>query len=191
MEKEPAFKVVERRSSQRTDEDRALDVKREEDKRQAETARKRLEVAQEREARRRGQLSIGKSPFAIDTSKAGNYWKEIAYTVILTNVNGMTLAVGRCLGDCSDGRMAYADYVFGPKWEEGFDWTKEARSRLETYLNCTCSSQGPCLEHQGNPWMEEGMSRVQKQSQQAMPAILEKYYRAEMAKKGKGIILPR
>lgn len=192
MKEEPLV-IIDRRSSSRTDEDR----EREEQEQEREKAKawgekmaeKRKSEAQAREAARSASQS-GPQPVTAINGKVTPMWQEVAYTVAFFNLNGSQVAGGRCIGQRSDGKIFIADYVFTPFYDEGFDWTKEAKRRLDTYLLCACSDLGACALHQGDPWMAEGWARLTADTTRPMPKVIELYFRAEKARAPR-ILAPR
>ena len=136
----------------------------------------------------RKPIDIGKAV----GSPAVKFWSSYAFTVIMIPLaQKQILTAGRCVGVRSDGPMATADVLFTPIWEEGFDWTRLAKQRLDSYLLCQCSPGGYCGLHRGeNPWFEEDMLKIQQQSMGELPEALALLQKAEHARQSR-IVIPR
>ena len=121
------------------------------------------------------------------------FWSSYAFTVIMIPLGqqGQVVTAGRCVGVRSDGAMATGDVIFPPIWKEGFDWTRLAKQRLDSYLLCQCSPGGYCGLHRGdNPWFEEDMGKIQQQMMGPLPEALALLQKAEQARQSR-IVIPR
>ena len=107
-------------------------------------------------------------------------WVEIAYLVTLMQVGGMGIITGRVVGLRSDGYACSAFVVLNPLWKdgatgmEGGHWITEARSRLETFLNCGCTKDRACGFHASavRGWIEEGLQRVKSTTSKPVPGCI-------------------
>lgn len=78
-------------------------------------------------------------------------WKEVAYTLVplVHPQMGITAIAGKACGIRSDDLSMFAMYDLPWVYPEHFDWTVEARNRLDTFLDCACSTvAGLCSYHQ-------------------------------------------
>lgn len=100
-----------------------------------------------------------------DEETNSHFWAEIAYTVQLRVVSmaGMVAICGQAHGIRDDGSPFFARYDLPLVYPEGFDWTREAKARLDTFLSdtCSCSQFGPCAYHVmlSEEWTKEDMLR--------------------------------
>ena len=77
-------------------------------------------------------------------------WREVAYTLTPKVAPfGLVAIAGKACGVRSDDEAFFAVYDLPWIYPEHFDWTVEARQRLDTFLNCACSVLvGACPYHQ-------------------------------------------
>jgi hypothetical protein len=108
-------------------------------------------------------------------------WKDVAFMIAFLNINGNQTISGRALGLRDDGRAFFADYLFTPVWEEGFDWTAVAKDRLDTFLNCGCQDGAACEMHEKTvqSWLVEGVNRIQAIGSQGVPPAVEAFMKAQ------------
>jgi hypothetical protein len=116
-------------------------------------------------------------------------WKNVGYAVVIMGINGNQCIAGRAIGLRSDGEPYMADYLFSPIWEEGFDWTAEARKRLDTFLGCACSDR-PCPSHElaMTAWMQGDINRINECSQKPVPEAIEMFI--DHQRKKPNIVIP-
>jgi len=86
-------------------------------------------------------------------------WIEVAYTLLgKMSPYGLVAVVGKACGIRSDGQNFFAIYDLPWIYPESFDWTNEAKKRLDTFLECDCSLiNSPCAYHRlmMDQWMKE------------------------------------
>ena len=114
-------------------------------------------------------------------------WTSIAYVIVLNaGADGGPVIAGRALGLASDENMFAADYVFGMRWEAGFDWTIDAKRRLDTFLTCTCDMKtGPCPYHRRMApagWIKEDIDRIREDGNRQVPKVIELFQKAELTR---------
>lgn len=90
---------------------------------------------------------------AIQQGRATRKWKHVSHMLAVKNIRivGGTrqVIVGRALGDRDDDQCFFAEvdlpFIVPAKW----DWKKEARRRLHSYLDsrCTCESGKSAVKH--------------------------------------------
>lgn len=111
-------------------------------------------------------------------------WVSVAFVITLSQgSNGEPVVLGRALGLADDENIFQADYIFGMRWEPGFDWTVDAKRRLDTFLTCTCSRQsGPCQYHRRVApvgWAKEDLNRIREENERVVPKVIEVLSRGE------------
>lgn len=114
-------------------------------------------------------------------------WKSFGYVVVLNLFQGDQLVTGRSVGLDQNKDIFLADYIFGPGWEAGFDWTIPAKQRLDTFLRCQCGPRsGPCQFHRRmapQGWMSEDFKRIRDEGDRPMPEAIEVLSRLEQSKR--------
>lgn len=124
-------------------------------------------------------------------------WVSLAYLIVLnTPPNQGPLVMGRAAGLANDENVFVADYLFGARWEAGFDWTIDVKRRLDTFLTCTCSPKsGPCQFHRRvapTGWLQEDMTRIREEGERIVPKVLEVLSKAEKTRQqAQRILAPR
>jgi len=113
-----------------------------------------------------------------------SFWKSTDLLIVLNNVQGQMMILGRAVGLRSDDCFFCADWVFPPRWHDGLDWPKEARKRLNTFLNCDCTNAGPCAEHKFNlpQWMRADGERLNLLGREPISEAVEVMQRVEQAR---------
>lgn len=91
-------------------------------------------------------------------------WTEVSYTLSpkMTPQGACVAVSGKACAIRSDGESFFAMYDLPWIYPEAFDWTKEAKARLDTFLECACSLHGgPCVYHRGliAQWMQDDQLR--------------------------------
>jgi hypothetical protein len=103
--------------------------------------------------------------------------------------------MGRVLGLRSDELPFIADYWLSADYDDCRDWEAQARKRLDTFLNCDCSSHSPCAVHKMYipQWQTADMKRLALVGTKPVPRVLEVLHKAEMARaqRSQAIALPR
>lgn len=114
-----------------------------------------------------------------------SFWKSTDLLVVLNQIEGQIMVLGRAIGLRSDDCLFCADWVFPPRWHTGIDWPKEARKRLDTFLNCDCTNNGPCVEHQFNipQWMRADGERLNLLGREPLSEVMEVMQKVEMARR--------
>lgn len=126
---------------------------------------------------------------AADSSPAKERsWESLGYLIGVNQGKEGMFIYGRVAGLATDGEIFTADYMFGGRWEAGFDWTIDAKRRLDTYLTCSCSAKkGHCSYHRrmdaNGGWLKEDMDRIKTDGQRQVPKVIEVLFRAERDKK--------
>lgn len=124
-------------------------------------------------------------------------WESEDYIITINQgSDGNPLITGRALGLANDGNVFFVDVLFPPRWKRNYDWTLEARQRLDTFLQCSCSpNDGPCPWHRrkiNGGWLREDQQRIQEDGQRPASKVLEVYFKAESAKRqATRILAPR
>lgn len=124
-------------------------------------------------------------------------WKSVAYMIVFNqHPQGGPMILGRAAGLANDGDVYVADYLFGMRWEAGFDWTIDAKRRLDTFLTCQCSGKtGQCAYHRRvapNGWLKEDTDRLRDEGDRPVPEVLEVLFKAERAKQmAQRVLVPR
>jgi hypothetical protein len=124
-------------------------------------------------------------------------WKSVGYVIVVNQDPQKGLFVmGRAAGLATDENTFVADYLFGMRWEAGFDWTIDAKRRLDSFLQCPCSPQtGPCPYHRRmapQGWLKEDMDRIREDGLRAVPEVIEILAKAERARmQATRILAPR
>lgn len=125
------------------------------------------------------------------------HWDSEDYIIVLNKANdGGPLVIGRAIGLANDGNTFYADYLFAPRWRKGLDWTVDAKRRLDTFLQCSCSPKtGPCPYHRratNGGWLKEDNDRIREDGDRPASKALEVYFKAENARQqAQRILAPR
>jgi len=123
-------------------------------------------------------------------------WKSVGYVVAFLPLGQNQVLMVRAAGLRSDGMLFTADYAMPPVWEDGTDFTGEARKRLDTFKGCSCDKRGRCKFHgevcpgPAGPgrWLEDDIKRLQAIQGQQLPEAVEVLMRAEANKPN--IIVP-
>lgn len=114
-------------------------------------------------------------------------WTSVAYLIVFNHAaNGEPVIMGRAAGLADDECLFTADYIFGMRWEQGFDWTVDAKRRLDTFLTCTCHTRtGPCdYHHRMAPrgWQKEDIDRIRDEGNRVIPKVVELLMKAELTR---------
>ena len=114
-------------------------------------------------------------------------WEDVAYMVVMIQMqrNQPPMVAGRAVGlRKHDQKTCIADYLFSPIWPSQLDWTKEARKRLDTFLDCDCGAHRPCSLHELNfpMWQKSDIERLNLIAAMPMPKALEALMRMEQAR---------
>jgi hypothetical protein len=111
-------------------------------------------------------------------------WDDVRYIIALAQTPGGMIINGRAVGLRMDGLTVIADYILPPLWPKDLDWPKQARKRLDTFLECECSVKGACAVHKMyvQKWMEADTQRLNLQASQPLPKALEVLMKAEQAR---------
>lgn len=119
-------------------------------------------------------------------------WKSTAFVLIFLNSPNGPIPLGRAVGLRSDEELFVADWQMPPMWSEGTDWTKIARQRLDTFLNCQCGNRRICGTHELyiRNWQKADAERLQAMAAEPMPECLERHMMAERAARP-SIVVPR
>jgi hypothetical protein len=133
-----------------------------------------------------------------EVSKDKSKWKDVSYIIVQAQIApGAVVNVLRACGERSDGRPFIADWIMPHYWTDKVDIiqvaTKNARGRLDTFLNCACLEGGnQCSDHRESLalWGKLDMERMNKLSNQPMPSSLELVVRAEQARQKSSIVAP-
>jgi hypothetical protein len=142
----------------------------------------------------RQDIQIVQAQLEENTDKSS--WKEVCFPMLLMNVQTgqgqppQTIVMGRAAGERSDGRVFIADYALPQVWEAGFDWTKYAQKRLDTFLGCDCKETVPCATHKMYlpQWQQQDMQRLSAIAQAPVPRPLEILMMAEQARRSNLIV---
>lgn len=129
-----------------------------------------------------------------DKSTWKNIPKNPAYMVVLAgSPSGQPIVSGRAVGLRADEKFFIADWIFPPIYPEHFDWTIEARKRLDTFLGCDCTSQAPCGVHKIylQQWMQADQQRLALIGTTPVPEAVEVMAKAEQARRASKIAVPR
>ena len=132
-----------------------------------------------------------------ETSVDRKSWKNIphnpAYMIVMIPSNAGPLVAGRAVGIRSDEKCFIADYFLPQIYPANFDWTAEARKRLDTFLGCECSSASPCAVHkmQQPQWIKNDTQRLELIGSSPVPEAIEIMVKAERARAASGILVPR
>lgn len=120
-------------------------------------------------------------------------WKSVGFMIAMAQGPQGIIVIGRAVGLRGDDNNFVADFILAPIYPEGFDWTKVARQRLETFLGCNCGAGKMCSTHRMymQQWSEADADRLNRMSAEPMPECLEVLYRAEQARRNPGIVVPR
>lgn len=120
-------------------------------------------------------------------------WKNVAYMIVLIGSQGGPLVSGRAIGLRADEKFFIADYFLPPIYPEHFDWTVEARKRLDTFIGCDCTSAGPCGVHKMYlpQWLQADTQRLELIGSRPVPEAVEVMIKADQARKASQIAIPR
>jgi len=146
---------------------------------------------------RRGEAHIHVEPEPIavpvteEVSKGRRTWKNIGYMVCPANTPNGLMILGKACGLRGDGLSCAADYLLMPTEPEHFEWKKEARRRLNTFLGCECTNSIPCHVHRIaiENWKKEDFERLQAFAKKPMPEAVEAFIKT--ATKQPSILVPR
>lgn len=142
--------------------------------------------------RRRNKEERKPEPVQEVPQNAGE-WEDVGYLIVFIPSNGGPIVAGRAAGLRGDGKTFVADYFLPQIYPEHFDWTVEARKRLDTFLGCECSSSGPCAVHKLylDQWLQADIQRIQLIGNSPVPKAIEMFMKAEQAKRASSIAIPR
>lgn len=120
-------------------------------------------------------------------------WKNVGYMICLIPSNAGTIVAGRAVGLRSDEKCFIADYFLPQIYPEHFDWTAEARKRLDTFLGCDCTGGGPCATHKlyQPQWIKNDTQRLELIGSSPIPEAIEVMVKAERARAASSILVPR
>jgi len=118
-------------------------------------------------------------------------WKNVGYMICPAQGPQGLLILGKACGLRQDGLSCFADYLFLPIEPEHFEWKKEARRRLNSFLGCDCTNSLQCHVHQIaiNNWKKEDFERLEAFSKKPMPEAVEEFIKT--ATKQPNIVVPR
>ena len=147
---------------------------------------------------RRRSKEHHEEPVKLEETGPKGEWKDVAYVLAwMPSRDGSLMGIGRAVGIRSDGVGPFtADYVLPNIWKSGFDWTLEARKRLDTFLNCDCTRSGPCAVHRIYlpQWIKADSQRIEMHNSLPLPECVEVLMRAEVAaqakKKESNLVVP-
>ena len=120
-------------------------------------------------------------------------WKNVGYMIVLIPSNAGPIVTGRAVGLRSDEKCFIADYFLPQIYPEHFDWTIEARKRLDTFLGCECASGTPCAVHKmyQPQWIKADSQRLELIGSSPVPESIEVMIKAERARAESRIHVPR
>ncbi len=120
-------------------------------------------------------------------------WKNVGYMIIFIPSNAGPIVAGRAVGLRSDEKCFVADYFLPQIYPEHFDWTAKARERLDTFLECECSSGSPCSVHKlyQPQWIKADTQRLELIGSSPIPEAIEVMFKAERARAASNIVIPR
>jgi len=129
---------------------------------------------------RRGEKkSHAPLPKEIMTEEGAGEWESVGFILVqIPNQGGHPILSGRAVGVRKDGVGPFAvDFFLPPIWPEDLDWTKEARKRLNTFLNCSCrtGAGGACAVHklQIPEWVKSDSQRLEMMGNTPLPRAIE------------------
>ena len=125
-------------------------------------------------------------------------WKSVGYVVAFLPLGQAQVLMVRAAGLRTDEQLFTADYAMPPVWEDGMDFTAEARKRLDTFKSCSCDKKGPCKFHAEvmpgavgpGRWLEEDMKRLQAMQGGQLPEAVEVLMKVEAARAQNRVIVP-
>jgi len=123
-------------------------------------------------------------------------WESVAYQItVQPHPDGSTLFGGQVVGLANDENLFTAVYIFGMRWEAGFDWTVDARRRLDSFLQCACTNTVKCSYHRRmapHGWLKEDFDRIREEGAKPVPKAIEILFKAERARQqAQRILAPR
>lgn len=125
-------------------------------------------------------------------------WDDVGYVLAIMRVqDGGFLIVGRAAGVRKDGVGPFiADYIVPNVWISSIDWMREAKKRLDTFLECGCTTANKCGIHDIylKDWVKADSQRLSLVNSMPMSKALEMAMRAEMAassKNNQNLVVPR
>lgn len=140
-----------------------------------------IEIIDRRGARKPDPVPV--KPEAPQKGKSG--WRDVGYFIQLMPADGgVLIPIGRAAGVRVDGIGPFvADYILPSVWGPDFNWQKEAKKRLDTFIDCGCRTGARCALHGIllEQWQTEDVRRVQTANASAMPEAIEMLMRAEIA----------
>jgi hypothetical protein len=123
-------------------------------------------------------------PIKIEAPVDKSAWLDVTYLIAFAQnqQQGMVI-LGRAVGVRSDEQLCIADWQLPPRWTAGLDWTKIARQRLDTFLNCDCGRLGPCASHRMMvpQWAIADHERIARMMEEEIPLALQRLMMAERA----------
>ena len=133
---------------------------------------------------------VPKAPIEAEV-KSKRIWKNVGYMICPAQGPQGLLILGKACGLRQDGLSCFADYLFLPIEPEHFEWKKEARRRLNSFLGCDCTNSLQCHVHQIaiNNWKKEDFERLEAFSKKPMPEAVEEFIKT--ATKQPNIVVPR
>lgn len=128
-----------------------------------------------------------------DRSSWKNIPKNPGYMIALIPSNAGPIVVGRAVGLRSDEKCFIADFFLPQIYPEHFDWTAEARKRLDTFLGCECASGVQCAVHKIKQpeWIKNDTQRLELIGSSPVPEAIEVMVKAERARAASSILVPR
>ena len=120
-------------------------------------------------------------------------WKNVGYMIVLIGSKNGPLVSGRAVGLRSDEKFFIADWFLPPIYPEHFDWTSEARKRLDTFLGCGCTNVAPCAVHAMYmpQWIKADTQRLELIGNSPVPEAVEVMIKAERSRVASKIAVPR
>jgi hypothetical protein len=116
-------------------------------------------------------------------------WKNVGYMICLIPSNAGPIVAGRAVGLRSDEKCFIGDYFLPQIYPEHFDWTAEARKRLDTYLGCECGIGVQCAVHREYlpQWIKADTQRLELIGSSPVPEAIEAMVKGQRA----SILIPR
>lgn len=152
----------------------------------------------EKKAPREEEAVVTVDRAAVEATKDKSKWKDVSYLIVQAQMQaGQVLNILRACGERSDGRPFMADWILPPFWTEKTDIvqvaTKNAKGRLDTFLNCHCIEGQKCSDHRESieMWGKLDTERITRLMSQPMPSSLELIIRAEQSAQAQKLHRPR
>ena len=110
-------------------------------------------------------------------------WDDVSSVVCMIQGNNGPIISIRTIGLRGDGKTFAVDYLLSPIWNANKSWEKESKERLDTFLNCECSSSGPCATHKmyGPMWLQSDFDRIKLAESCSVSPAIESYMMSQRA----------